>query len=638
MRKNIDYNPEPIGEKIGFLLNRIFDELKTKVYNTKKISGEKETEDSRSALRNKLETAFDEQIASKFNIDQTYKISREELLSLILNCNIHYVGTHIHGDLNPNNILLCLGIDGKEIEAASIIDYGEVHAKKQEGLTTVFWDLARLSGEILLDALEDNNQLGEKESALSLYRFLFLHEKNGEYSGIFSYLLSILIWIYKAFFTQKTLPGTETPAAYTLFTQDEAIHSFLGMLQAFFVFYTKFKKESKDKRELALYLAVNLEGIKKQARYNSFAQTAEERYNAILNRFHSAEHYYELRKGRFAHLETIIPEILPRFQEETQLPRSVQEETYGEGNIYTIVQRMKAAGERKTLLLGEGGMGKTTGLLYILQRLSETSGPIPFYLELSEINLTTEPEDNWIMTELIKRYRGKGTVTKDDIGALEELFREKEAYPHYVLLLDGLNEVVRHHDCLYKDIRKLSELPNLMIIVTSRFHYRNTTVFNTFKRVELSSLDKKSVDTFLKRHNKKAPDNEALHTLLSNPMYLCLYAGMEDEIPYGEWSKKYLPDIETPGELLHNFFLSTVWRWNSRHIEGWKQTELTVILEHILPAVAFHMEKEGLFRIDRKRMYGLVIRALETIDIDFCIENDLDPEKVRVWQEKPGAT
>ncbi|MCB1178090.1 MAG: hypothetical protein KDK36_10965 [Leptospiraceae bacterium] len=68
------------------------------------------------------------------------------------NSSYHQVN-YIHGDLNPENILVWENERG--FLNCKLIDFGEVVPKKKENFTPLFWDFSRLMGELILNFVED---------------------------------------------------------------------------------------------------------------------------------------------------------------------------------------------------------------------------------------------------------------------------------------------------------------------------------------------------------------------------------------------------------------------------------------------------------------------------------------------------
>lgn len=164
---------------------------------------------------------------------------------------------HIHGDLNPDNILLWENQNYHRIEC-KLIDFGEVIPKIQENYTPIFWDFSRLFGSLFLDFSENiikDNSLSTKEKVdlalkeITGYLNEFLgkgthHSKNVEFKS----LIQIYFYTLSGFFTDKY---SDLVIHNYLFYQD-----YLYCQIAYFIFFAKYKREPDFKKQLSIKLAV----------------------------------------------------------------------------------------------------------------------------------------------------------------------------------------------------------------------------------------------------------------------------------------------------------------------------------------------------------------------------------------------
>lgn len=255
-------------------------------------------------------------------------------------------------------------------------------------------------------------------------------------------------------------------------------------------------------------------------------------------------------------------------------------------------------------LIGEGGIGKTTALLSIMQEVygfgkdeadidrMRLNGQVPLFVELSRApdtygRLYEGGKSTFIQRAIYQQIRHDLKVKQVSSTAVQEvnevfnldpdtavkpihdLFTQEEGAPEYLLLLDGLNEVSRTEiGYIYKDgdgteytgknmvvsmilqeIRMLmEECPNVRVILTSRSKEQMTWSEKT-TLLYLSGVRESTIDEYLRSHGLPEKriaamrQNEKLKSILQIPLFLTLYATLEGE-----------DEILTQGEILHLFF------------------------------------------------------------------------------------
>ncbi len=199
------YDPRPIGENLRDVLNKLFTELKKKIYD----AAIENNISYRDILKNKIKSSLTEEMFDKLNIEKYINMPRKQFIDLITNLNEFYIANYIHGDMNPNNVLLCIDKNGLDINTVILIDYGEVINKKNENFTFVFWDIGRLIGGIIQEFiiyLKKTTSFTWEEIYDNIDKILskiFNKMSNQEISGIWEYLYYILLRILEAFFARQ---------------------------------------------------------------------------------------------------------------------------------------------------------------------------------------------------------------------------------------------------------------------------------------------------------------------------------------------------------------------------------------------------------------------------------------------------
>lgn len=181
---------------------------------------------------------------------------------------------------------------------------------------------------------------------------------------------------------------------------------------------------------------------------------------------------------------------------------------------------------------GDGGIGKTTFLLQILNMLREDENVIPLFLSLSglkECSLSTE--DSFIEHAILKRLRklASDKLHSFDATKTSGLFKkalDEPGFPQIVLLLDGFNEISDKDNSalsasIKKDILSLSSKKNVRIILTSRV---SVSINDTFTYVHANGIDDTALYNFLTKENIPFPSDNALIEILKSPLFLIMYA------------------------------------------------------------------------------------------------------------------
>lgn len=338
----------------------------------------------------------------------------------------------------------------------------------------------------------------------------------------------------------------------------------------------------------------------------------------------------------------------------SELPMCVLQEQYGSQELLDAVKTSQS----HIFLTGQGGMGKTTALLKIMQdayenRAYDQKSIVPLFVELScapDTNgqLYLGGNSSFIRRAIYRQLRPDISLKQVSMAAVEELdevftmpyatavapidmlLGKDTDGPEYLLLLDGLNEVstVPIHEVgrtvsemITDEIRYLSGCSNVRIVLTGRTDERELPA-DKFTRLALTGLDYDSILKYLQGTGKPVPeavytDTDLLQTL-QIPLFLILYA---------ELSQKQ--DICTQGQILHCYFSQTGkgnYTMRNRLADVSESTKKAAsarskiriepdmhsfLLELILPEIGWYMEKNGQFHITRHRLRKLIWSVLE---------------------------
>ena len=282
-----------------------------------------------------------------------------------------------------------------------------------------------------------------------------------------------------------------------------------------------------------------------------------------------------------------------------------------------------------TVIVGEGGMGKTVSLVrlwetYLDRAAPGTDEPIPVFIALHEFNNTDTARD-FIRSRIAESYLDDECLQK----GLNKLFKTRGqrpdgiTFPNVVLLLDGFNEItVEKRELLLELNRLVEEYPGVQVVMTSRYDMRGNFNWGHWNLVKLSELQEEKSLEYLRGKGLAAPEQERLQKLLCNPMMLTLYAAT-CEMQANHRDNQYCDFKETvdaSGELLWNFMEAQVARLPERvgPDEG-RVIYYYFLLKYLLPGLGFEMEKAGLFVFS----YAQFLDSLELLSQRFALEDFL---------------
>ena len=287
-------------------------------------------------------------------------------------------------------------------------------------------------------------------------------------------------------------------------------------------------------------------------------------------------------------------------------------------------------------IIGEGGIGKTTSLIRIMEDAYEgkhysENSIIPLFVEL---NLAPDNKDNncysdgkstFIIRQVcnILKQTGKADSVFDyDVDTMEdelarivtsvlsEDFVKNDPPPRYWLLLDGLNEVSQKDPYIYgmiidEIIYLLTKCHNVRVILTDR---NDETLLSCerygIQKFILAGIDEINVRKYLSSQHIKVPYRKKEFELLKNPMFLTMYASLNQQL-----------NIVSRGELLKQFFYErseNMYNQSERlTAQGYDINKIAFVLDFLIPAIAHHMERYGEYIIDRRTAENIVFPILE---------------------------
>ncbi len=381
------------------------------------------------------------------------------------------------------------------------------------------------------------------------------------------------------------------------------------------------------------------------------------------NLWHGAYHWLQNQKapgGRFCNKQ-VLKNLLPNTKE--QLPNRVID-YYGNRDLLDAVRET----DSHMYLIGEGGIGKTTALLNIMNNAYEDkaydeNAVVPVFVELSTApdtfgRLYQGGSSSFIRRSIYRQIRNEQTNTPlreamveelDDVfnqpyesvvKPLDELLAQQKNTPQYLLLLDGLNEISTVFikdtnstvaQMVMEEIRHLATCPNVRLVLTSRSH-EQAIQDDTFARLELAGVSDDVIYRYLMEKKCDTNINPAMLEILRIPLFLIMYAELSAT-----------DGICTKGEILHRFFSSrksmeySVQTRLQDIVKAGKQTASAVattriepqmhgfVLDFILPEIGWYMEQNETFRLSGRLLRQIIWSVLTGCeDTDICGEFGMD--------------
>lgn len=273
------------------------------------------------------------------------------------------------------------------------------------------------------------------------------------------------------------------------------------------------------KHQKALKVAINPFDV------SQYLNSEVQRIKSLQSRFVHIE-----GKETFTEVDLYARELVESEEEETEDNQEVRE-----GTIDNLRKTIK---ERKMVLLGDVGMGKSTTLLFLhLQdaqaAMLDNKKNIPIYLELK--NLTDKDS-------ILEKIKSK---LKLDTAIFEELLNKGRLN----IFLDGLNEIEKNIKVsVFNQINNLlEEYPKNFFLFTGRpQHYNREFDNNLLKRkipvFTLQKMGDKQIDDFITKNGKTVKgyllneinSNDRLKLIIQTPLMLIMLIAVvlkEGKIP-----------------------------------------------------------------------------------------------------------
>ncbi|MBR2258297.1 MAG: hypothetical protein IJ899_13380 [Blautia sp.] len=253
-------------------------------------------------------------------------------------------------------------------------------------------------------------------------------------------------------------------------------------------------------------------------------------------------------------------------------------------------------GKGSCILLAGGGMGKTTSLLHIVfsqQTRYRPDVPALMYLSLYGYQ---PGETDYIINSLLNglHFRSETHTCEDARKALYDLLERpietaKGEIPVLHLLLDGLNEITGDPRSLLDEIKRLSGMRGVRIVVAGRTNEETLS----FPQLHLTELTDQIVRETISGEGMLLPETADMQMALRTPMLLSMY------IKSGQMGQSQVR-VKSADELLETYLRAlkekAVHDLPEQTDRRW---QIDAAVNFVLPAVASDIYKKQCGRNDK---------------------------------------
>lgn len=261
-----------------------------------------------------------------------------------------------------------------------------------------------------------------------------------------------------------------------------------------------------------------------------------------------------------------------------------------------------------TMILAQGGMGKTTLLLKAAMLRGNRYSPLTpavFYISLADWD---KADTQYIQSQILMRLRFKREANSfhSAMHALHELLerpiRTKHGdIPTVLLLLDGLNEVYGDIAPLVREINELNKMAGVRILATSRSLIPELEMATAF----LMPLDVEDIENALGRNGLLIPENQDVIQLLRTPLILSIYIQTCDSCSHLE--------VRNEEELLKAYMDSLLEKEIRELPENSSQRwQIDVALNYVLPAIAIEAKQKDMV-LSHEQLLRVVDRCWKSL-------------------------
>lgn len=302
---------------------------------------------------------------------------------------------------------------------------------------------------------------------------------------------------------------------------------------------------------------------------------------------------------------------LPKQVEKALLPFLLDDDV-----VTTLDKLLEETWQSETphiIMLGDGGMGKTTMLL---DYCKSSDAPI-LYVSAEYLSTRNIGIEDYLADSI---YEGDKDLVHSELLA-------KGRKPTLTLFIDGLNEVDGLKENQYiKEIQRLNMLKGLRIVVSSRTDFTIRYSMSGYRPTRLLQLEDNQISSYFTADEWNSIKGTAsLHRLLGNPMMVTVYkeiCSVIDEYENVEFLDWILP-VKNSTDLFHNYYSAQLALMMKRNaVEGKKMVFAVACIRQLLPCTAYLYERERRMNKENKEFRTLLKGVIQNLKID---EEALEP-------------
>ncbi len=254
------------------------------------------------------------------------------------------------------------------------------------------------------------------------------------------------------------------------------------------------------------------------------------------------------------------------------------------GSITTLNEILSSSWnncDKGVILIGEGGMGKSTILLDFCM-----SSIIPaLYISTEQLATMHLGIEEYCSISL---FDGRKKTFEDSL-------RCRDRNPGLIIIVDGLNEVDAANERTYiQELQKIALFNGIQILIASRVDFTTRYTLNNYSKANISALSDEALRTFFTQDEcDEIKNSKNLNRLLRNPMLVTIYKEICSviyefkDIEFLDWRTP----VESATDLFYDYYLAQLALMMRRQgITGDKMLFAKICINQILPALAYSFE------------------------------------------------
>lgn len=244
------------------------------------------------------------------------------------------------------------------------------------------------------------------------------------------------------------------------------------------------------------------------------------------------------------------------------------------------------------LILGDGGMGKSTMMYQECRRLLE-DGKLAVYVSLQ----AREGFGNERILDYVLKCIYKEIYERSK-SRFVSLTCSRHLHPDVTLFIDGFNELTGSGAQRYvAEIKKLSQQQGIQLVISSRLDFLRDYGLSHFWMIHTCDLREEQYrGLFDEKEWNNIVAHKNLRILLRNPMMALLYActcpvvSKHLDLDYLDWK---MP-ITNVVDLIHDYYLSQIAILLDREmVSGNDVVDSYLIIKRVLPQLGYELERKN---------------------------------------------